>query len=319
MIQLRVPVASVCLAVAAYVGAPAYAQSARVEDIQVSRSGETISILVKLSQQPAAASAKSVGNDLLVEIDGVDLTRLVLDPPAGSLVRHVDAAGRKMTLSGAAFGEASTVIYRNAVLIEAKLAEPKLRGGSSLMASVAPTPAPASTSAATPPPMAKPVAVAPPPPLKTPAPEKLPAKAPEPSNGLESQPAPVLVSAPAVSKPKASITGMANIDTARCTAAAHDVEKDPWAIAALGDHALCLLDQGKTREAGNRLEQLAAFAPEDWRVALGRAALAAEKGDASNAEIGYRTAALLAPDEHVRAAITSKLAPAAGQQGSVTP
>jgi hypothetical protein len=302
---MRFPVASVCLAVAACAGAPAYAQGARIDDIQVSRDGEKVSILVKLSQQPAAASAKSAGNDLLLEIDGVDLTKLALDPPAGSLVRHVDAVGGKVTLSGAAFGEASTVIYRNAVLIEAKLAEPKLRGGSSLMASAAPTPPPA-----------KPVAAEP---AKVPAPEKSPANPPEPSRGLESQPPPVLVSAPSLSTPKASATALARIDAARCSAAARDVEKDPWAIPALGDHALCLLDQGKTQEASNRLEQLAAFAPEDWRVALGRAALAAEKGDVSNAEIGYRTAALQAPDEHVRAAITSKLAPAAGLPGSVTP
>jgi len=316
--RMRFPVASVCLA-AACLGAPAYAQGARIDDIQVSRDGEKVSILVKLSQQPAAASAKSVGDDLLVEIDGVDLARLALDPPAGSLVRHVDAVGGKVTLSGAAFGEVSTVIYRNAVLIEAKLAEPKLRGGSSLMASAAPAPVPPPAAAVVPAPVAKPVAAEPPPPAKTPAPEKPAVKPAEPTKGLESRPAPVLVSAPAPSKPKSSATALANIDTARCTAAAHDVEKDPWAIPALGDHALCLLDQGKTQEASNRLEQLAAFAPEDWRVALGRAALAAEKGDASNAEIGYRAAALLAPDEHVRAAITSKLAPTAGQQGNVTP
>lgn len=305
--RMRFPVASVCLAIAACAGAPAYAQGARIDDIQVSRDGEKVSILVKLSQQPAAASAKPAGNELLVEIDGVDLSKLALDPPAGSLVHHVDAMGGKITLSGAAFGEASTVIYRNAVLIEAKLAEPKLRGGSSLMALAAPAPP------------AKPVAAEPAPLIKTPAPEKSPAKSPEPPKGLESQPPPVLASAPSPSKPRASATALARIDTARCLAAAHDVEKDPWAIAALGDHALCLLDQGKTQEASNRLEQLAAFAPEDWRVALGRAALAAEKGDASNAEIGYRAAALLAPDEHVRAALTSKLAPAADLPGNVTP
>ncbi len=82
-------------------------------------------------------------------------------------------------------------------------------------------------------------------------------------------------------------------------------------MAALGDHALCLLDQGKTKEAANRIEQLAAFAPEDWRIALARAVLADEKGDASAAEIGYRTAAMLAPDENVRAAIAGRNATAA--------
>lgn len=294
---------------------PAYAQlasapSTRIDDIQVSREGETVSILVKLSQQPAAASARASGDDLLVEIDGVDLSKLALNPPAGSLVSHVEAGGRKLSLSGAAFGEASTVIYRNAVLIEAKLADPKLRG-TSLMASAAPAPL------KPPAPMAKPTPVEATP-LEVSAPDPHPGKPIDLTKGLESRPAPVIAtpSAPVVAataapiapaKPKASAAALANIDAARCMAAATDVGKDPWAIAALGDHALCLVDQGKTKEASSKLEQLAAFAPEDWRVALGRAALAAEKGDLSDAEIGYRTAASLAPNDAIRAAIANTI------------
>ncbi len=304
MTRIRFPVATVA-AIVFGVALPVQAQSspaaaARIDDIQVSRDGETVSILVKLSQQPSAASARTSGDDLLVEIDGIDLAKLALDPPAGSLVRHVEAGGRKLSLSGAAFGEASTVIYRNAVLIEAKLAEPKLRG-SSLMASAAPAvvkPAPAAHEPA---------------PLKTVALDTLTDKPIDLVKGLESRPAPVPAGAPAAAvttppAPKSSATALASIDPARCSAAALEVGKDPWAIAALGDHALCLLDQGKTKEASSRLEQLAAFAPEDWRVALGQAALAAERGDASRAEIGYRTAASLAPDETIRTAITRKLA-----------
>jgi hypothetical protein len=291
----------VAIAATAFGGAiPAHAQAAaRIDDIQLSREGETISILVKLSQQPTAASAKAAGDDLLIEIDGVDLAKLALDPPAGSLVRHVEAGGRKLSLSGAAFGEASTVIYRNAVLVEAKLADPKLRGPSLMTPAAAPPARPAPVQ-----PPAKPVEAESHP--KTPADDKPIdlVKRPQP------HPAPVVAAPhapPAPAKPKSSTAALASIDAARCTAAAADVGKDPWAIPALGDHALCLIDQGKTKEAGSRLDQLAAFAPEDWRVALGRAALAAEKGDSSTAEIGYRTAASLAPTETIRAAINGRM------------
>ena len=92
-----------------------------------------------------------------------------------------------------------------------------------------------------------------------------------------------------------------------------DISKDPWELTALGDHALCLIDSGKDTEAKTRLDQLAAFAPEDWRLALGRAALAAGRGDASTAETGYRTAAILAPDATVRAAISTRADEAAGR------
>jgi Flp pilus assembly protein TadD len=102
------------------------------------------------------------------------------------------------------------------------------------------------------------------------------------------------------------------LDTARCAEAAVDLKKDPWSVPALGDHALCLIDMGSSNEANTKLDQLAAFAPEDWRVALGRAELARQKGDASNAEIGYRAAAMLAPDAEIRAAIAAKYPQPAG-------
>ena len=282
--------------VAIALGAPtlAHAQApTRIDDIQLGREGETVSILVKLSQQPTAASAKAVGEDFVIEIDGVDLAKLTLAPPPGSLVRHIEADGRNLSLSGAAFGQASTVIYRNAVLVEARLAEPKLRGPS-LMAATAdaatvkpphsPTPAEAAHDG--------PIDL-----VKRMEPYPAPAHPPVP---------------PAAAKSTSSITALAHIDAARCETAAADVERDPWAIPSLGDHALCLVDQGKMKEAGNRLDQLAAFAPEDWRVALGRAALAADRGDASNAEIGYRNAISLAPSETIRMAIKHKLDAASG-------
>ena len=75
----------------------------------------------------------------------------------------------------------------------------------------------------------------------------------------------------------------------------------------MGDVALCLIDQGKTDEAKSWLDQLAAITPQDWRVTLGRAALAAKTGDAAKAEAGYRLAVQQAPTDAIRATITQKL------------
>src|SRR5262249_17386025 len=153
-----------------------------------------------------------------------------------SLVRHVEAADRRVTLSGAAFGEASAVIYRNAVLIETKLVEPTLRG-SSLMAA-APAKAVAPPPAAPEP--AKPIVV-----------ELPPRSQPQAQSTLESRPA--VASAASTPSKHLSTASLAKIDAARCTAAAQDLGKDPWELAALGDHALCLIDSGKESEAKAKL------------------------------------------------------------------
>lgn len=292
---------SACLAAAALAAAPvAVAQTGpteqtRIDDIQVSQQGETFSILVKLSQQPSAAAAKANGDNLVVELNGLSLAKLALEPPSGSMIRHIQAEDGKLTLSGAAFGEASTVIYRNAVVIEAKLAEPKSAGASLMTAKPVvskdsgPQPAPEPAKIA--------VSVEPVAPVETPAPDAAPAA--------------TALAAPGQDRP-ASLAKLVKLDTARCADAAIELKKDQWSIPALGDHALCLIDMGSMNEAAARLEQLAAFAPEDWRVALGRAVLAQQKGDASNAEIGYRAAAMLAPDADMRAAIAAKYSQPAG-------
>ncbi len=104
-------------------------------------------------------------------------------------------------------------------------------------------------------------------------------------------------------KAVASLAGVAKLDADACAGAEEQLAKDAWSLPALGNRALCLIDQQKFPEAKNRLDQLAAFSPEDWRVDLGRAALATQQGNASQAEIGYRNAAQLAPDEATRSAI----------------
>ena len=310
MMRMRFPsvwVSGVAL-IGAMLGAPAMeaqpasvpvAGSARVDDIQVAHENDTISILIKLSQQPAAAVATASGEVLTVEIDGVSLAPLTLTPQAGSLVRKVEAGSGKLTLSGAAFGNATTVIYRNAVLVEAKLAEPKFHAGTSLMATATPGGIPI---AAAPAPVVPPL-------VSTPIRATVPPKPAEASDTLQSHPAPA---APAAkSQAVAAITSMAGIDPARCDAAAAELANDAWALGAMGDHALCLLDADRVDEAKSRIDQLAAITPQDWRVALGRAVLEEKAGDAEQAQASFVAASLAAPNDAVRAAIASRISPAA--------
>jgi Flp pilus assembly protein TadD len=100
---------------------------------------------------------------------------------------------------------------------------------------------------------------------------------------------------------------MAGIDAARCTVAADELAKDAWALAAMGDHALCLIDAGKLDEAKNRLDQLAAITPQDWRVALGRATLAEKAGDTETAQAAFVSASLAAPNDNIRTAIAERV------------
>jgi hypothetical protein len=293
----RMRFSSACLAaVVIATAAPAFAQTApsettSINDIQISENAGKVSILVKLSRQPVAAIARATGDDLVLELNGLSLAKLALEPPAGSMIRHVKAEDGKLTLSGAAFGETSTVIYRNAVMVEAKLAEPALRGASLMPGAATPLVPKELKPQAAPEPTQVDAAAAPPSPPPTPPQTSTPAKAPD-------QP---------VSPAK-----LAKLDTSRCADAAIELKKDQWSIPALGDHALCLLDMGSSTEANSKLDQLAAFAPDDWRVALGRAVLAQQKGDASTAEIGYRAAAMLAPDAEIRAAIIARFVTPAG-------
>lgn len=341
MLRTRFPFA--CSVVALTFSAlPAYAQSAstsampavsalsaRINDIQVARTGDTISILVKLSQQPSAAVVKSTGEALTLEIDGLNLNTLNLSPPAGSLVTRVEAASGKLTLSGVAFSNPTTVIYRNAVMIEAKLADPSLPAATSLMgasiparpaapvvpqAAPAPTPVPVkATLPVTPAPAAAPIAQPEHPATAQPiAPAPVPTARPAPqpkheaADQLQSHPAPAAPkpAIPAGPTPAASLAG---IDAVRCATAAEELAKDAWELAAMGDHALCLIDAGKLGEAKSRIDQLGAITPQDWRVALGRALLADKAGDTETAQAAFVSASLAAPNDNIRAAITDRV------------
>ncbi|MEZ6031445.1 MAG: hypothetical protein R3C46_17095, partial [Hyphomonadaceae bacterium] len=256
---------------------------AKVEDIEVAHDGDSVSILVKFSGQPTAASAMIRGKDLTLDVDGFPLAPLRLTPPAGSLIASVTAANGQIVLSGAAFSDPDVVVYRRAVLLKVKLAEPATIGGASLMDDAA-------TTLASPP---LPVITA------------LPKPAPTPP----APPKPEVIAAPApVGLPTASLAG---IDAARCETAAEELAKDNWALAAMGDHALCLIDQDKLDEARAKLDQLGAITPQDWRVSLGRAVLADKTDDTAEANANFLAASLGAPNDALRAAITARIKPEA--------
>ena len=154
MTRHRFPVCAATLGLAAGMClAPAVAQEgrsgARIEDIEISQAapeaGGGVSILVKLSEQPKSAAASQAGGALVLDIDGLLLPTLAFDPAGNAMVRHVAvtpsagaAPGSKIRFEGAAFSGASTTIYRDAVLIEAKLADANLPAGASLMAAATP-------------------------------------------------------------------------------------------------------------------------------------------------------------------------------------
>jgi hypothetical protein len=340
MTSLRFPL---MLGVALALGAAAaHAQSApagppatatvpqtKVEDIEVAQAGDTVSILVKLSGQPTAASAVAAGDQLKLEIDGISLVALNLSPPAGSLVRSVTAAKGEIVLGGVALSAPDVVIYRHAVLVKARLAEPADINGASLMSGTAPvaagpTPLPVAT---------KPIPVAPAQPIPVPvvaapaapalAPAAVPVTPPEPVAPAppitpKPQPAPehppeaptpddVLQSAPAPAAPAAGpVATLAGIDAARCAAAKDELAKDSWALGAMGDVALCLIDADKPDEARARLDQLGAITPQDWRVSLGRAVL---ETDAAIANGLFLAASLGAPNDTVRSTIITRIKP----------
>ena len=338
---LLMGVALACSAAAAHAqsapaAAPASApaQATKIVDIEVAQDGDVVSILVKFSGQPSAASARADGKDLKLAIDGVTLPQLTLTPPAGSLVTHVAAANGQITLSGAALSSPDIVIYRHAVLVKAKLADPADIGGASLMTGLITGPAVATAPAALvqppipvapapmpTPPSPKPISVAPPSaaiPVAPPAPAPEPAVAivPAPQPPPEHPPTPrapddELHSAPAPAAPAAALAtaSIAGIDAARCTAATDELAKDSWALGAMGDVALCLIDQGKIDEARARLDQLGAITPQDWRVSLGRAALASDGGDTKAANDLFLAASLGAPNDAARLALVSRIVP----------
>lgn len=286
------------------------AAQARILDIEVARNGEEISILVKLSDQPSAASAVSDNDQLKIEIDGIDLAALALSPPAGSLMTSVSAGKHEIIMRGAALSAPDVVVYRRAVLVKARMAEPVDLKGDSLMAGATPTP----PRPATPPPAPAnphPALPAPSSAVETPPHEAEPLHVSTHAAAPVSTPAPVeparhdqaLHAAP-VAPPEGPAAKLAGIDAARCMKAEDELATDAWALGAMGDHALCLIDAGKIDEARAKIDQLGAITPQDWRVSLGRALLA---DDAASANALFVAASLAAPNDQARAAIAARV------------
>jgi hypothetical protein len=267
---------------------------AKIEDIQVAQDGTTVSILVKLSGQPSAASARADGKDLRLDIDGIAITPLSLTPPQGSLIARVTATNGEVVLSGAALGNPDVVIYRHAVLVRAQLAEPAAIGGASLMTGQI-APAPIAIAPAPPQPLPRITAPPEPAPVVTVAPPAVPAPITPPEVAATPLPAPL------------HTASLAGIDAARCRAAADELARDSWALGAMGDVALCLIDQGKQDEARVKLDQLGAITPQDWRVSLGRAVLASDAGETADANALFLAASLGAPNDELRQAITARI------------
>ncbi len=101
---------------------------------------------------------------------------------------------------------------------------------------------------------------------------------------------------------------LATLSPERCTEAATQLAADMWDLAALGDQALCLLRAGDSNAAKPHLDQLAAFAPEDPRVALGRAQVLFDEGDAASAKTLLEHTLLVSAGTKARALITDALA-----------
>lgn len=325
MTSLRFPLA---LGVAlAFGAAAAHAQSApaaasataptpqtKILDIEVAQEGDSVSILVKLSAQPSAASAVASKDQLKLEIDGVNLVALSLSPPPGSLFATVTAARGEIVVGGVALMAPDVVIYRHAVLVKARLAEPADINGASLMTGATPSPAaPPVEGSAKQAPIALPVAAASP---VVPAIVELPIS-PEPRPAPEHSPIQHIADDDLQSATTAAVhvvgraASLAGLDPARCKSAAAELAQDSWALGAMGDVALCLIDEGKPEEARARIEQLGAITPQDWRVSLGRALLASDAGDAATANELFLTASLGAPNDALRAEIVTRIKPSA--------
>lgn len=257
-------VAAVFCCVSTAIGQSASGQSApasRVEDIRVSETDGDVSILVLLSKQPSAASVVAKADAIVLEIDGVPLAPFSIKPQPGLLLHAITGqpsgdGGAQLIMTGAALEQVEAVIYRNAVLVSGRLAEPPAQPASSLIAQATPsadarTAAVASTDS---------VSVV--------------AARPEPWRA-------------------ATLLGLSD---ARCDEAAASLARDAWDLSALGDEGLCLIRAGDNDGARTRLDQLAAFQPEDTRVALGRSELQALSGEWDEARKTLEIAVVSATD-----------------------
>lgn len=104
-----------------------------------------------------------------------------------------------------------------------------------------------------------------------------------------------------------TISDVAGLSNDTCMAAEKAVADNPWELDKLGDHILCLLDANKVEAAKPQLEQLSAFAPDDWRVSFANAELLRLENKDSDAQIAYSNALNLTENATIRTRLNVRL------------
>jgi hypothetical protein len=266
------------------------ADRAVVRNLEMTREGSRISFLLSFSDQPRAAGVETSATGLSIDVGGLELAVPAFAPPSGGIVRRVTteptaSGGTRVRLEGAAFTGAAATIYRNAILVEARLASDQ------------PIPSEPPESPKAPLPSLAPMDVIP-----ASAPSAPAAIAKEAPKGAAARPpAPGQATRETASISPAAL--MSGSSAADCSAVRAQLTRTPWDVPSLGHHALCLIETGKLEEAGNRVSQIAAFSADDWRAHLTRAALNARQGRAEEAAAGFEKARMATRDDAIRAAI----------------
>jgi hypothetical protein len=299
-------------------GAPAIGQAGAVRNIEIVREGSLVSFLLTFSTQPTAASAVITSEGLAVLVSGVDLSVPAFAPPAGDVIRTVsalnDAPGStRFRLEGARFSAASATLYHNAVLVETRLSDdqPTRTDETSAAAPAADRPVQAPAQAPSSPPPVSSAPTRPAPPKSGPRAGAAPA---EPAETPGAPPAPATNTAPEAQLSRAAL--LSGSSAPDCATARARLTKTPWDMPSLGHHTLCLIEAGKLEDAANRVEQIAAFNPDDWRAHLARAALDARQGRVDAAAQGFEKARAAARDETVKAAVKAYETGFLGKQSS---
>ncbi|MEZ5938028.1 MAG: hypothetical protein R3C52_07385 [Hyphomonadaceae bacterium] len=123
---------SVTLVLMASAFGRASAQPPPVKDIEVSLTDRKAFIRIDLADQPAAATTRLSPSELAVDLLGVKATPLSMKPADTELfnllvVTPSNAEGTTLVFHGTTFDSADATIYRNAVVVEGHLANPRSR------------------------------------------------------------------------------------------------------------------------------------------------------------------------------------------------
>ena len=134
-------------------------------------------------------------------------------------------------------------------------------------------------------------------PVSNPSAKPIPTKPPLPARQVSRQTAPEPM----------TFASAVGITRQSCEGATKAVETDPWDLDHLGEHVLCLVQNYDAEGALTAIEQLEAFAPEDWRVPAAEAELHFQDGETSQGVIAYQTAIMLCENEDIRRNLAMRL------------